>query len=939
MAGSKPLIFLEPLSETLEKLKEVFEANGDAEGVEVYEIDDLQEAAQLIPSIGQSLILSASPKKCAMMLQQNRKFIKNVQTKTILLSPKAIPRKTLDKFMKVGLTECVIEPVNPKTLLYKVRLQLRSIKSSDDDEDESEMNQKFGDNAAKGKEEASKKVRSKKGEEESEDEEVSTKKKTKEETLENYSKKTKKSYEEESIDNYYKGKQKKRTGEEEEGEETEENKGYKEEAIEGHYKGKLAKSMDIEVDEEEKKKQAAEGDEEEEEAIHKKASLEIDEDPTARKKKEAEGYVEEEVIKQKRSSLDIEEDSEGDIEDDRVEDLGGHYKGKTKKKLDIEEEVEYKDRAEEEEEDAPAQRKKKARLDIEDGEGEILEKREAQEEENERKERKKKLEIAQDPEEEELRQRGLNIEEDEGPSIEREEEYEPEQERSKKAKLDISDDDDGDEKEKKKVDDIDGYLRGGEAKKMKVEADLEDLYKRDNDGDEEGESEGTRKKHSKLSIDDDEDSLRKEEEEDKVLDDIYGRKKLKIVGDDDQERKKSNRDEESNEEKKLAKNSLDVEDDLLKRKSGAQKEEKEKGSNRSNARADRIKTHYSSKESLKHGEDDWDSQWDKKKQREDEFKAKKADDEFDSLPKEDLGEQTIDYAQLKKEFAAGSYDGVKNKKKVYGEFHEVAEVKTYTKTILGVTGTPEKMDFEEISKEQKEGIEGTKVFLPKSIGIEIAIEVQGQYLEEEIDSYKVCEFVQTRVSAEFSGDVIVYQSGKSGDLVQFYNGRIAKQIGRAPIKLTEEDLEGLSRSEKRERESAYEEDLKIFDLKKREVEGAFNLSWGTKLEQWKTYKTPKFRDHTFQELQNEFIFPFYEGASLLGIAVFIPTTKFAEERAESLEVVFEVLRGLLLTEYHKERVAQTTNNSAGSSKPKESKKSKEKKSGGFFGRFFGKKAG
>ena len=127
MDNKKPLIFVEPMSETLKKLYEVIEPNAEEEGIEIYVVEDIGEMTQLIPTLGQTLILASSPKKCAMMMQQNRKVIKKIQTKIILLSPKAIPRKILEKFMKLGLTECVVEPVNPKTLLYKVRLFLRSI--------------------------------------------------------------------------------------------------------------------------------------------------------------------------------------------------------------------------------------------------------------------------------------------------------------------------------------------------------------------------------------------------------------------------------------------------------------------------------------------------------------------------------------------------------------------------------------------------------------------------------------------------------------------------------------------------------------------------------------------------------------------------------------------------------------------------------------------
>ena len=44
----------------------------------------------------------------------------------------------MDKFSKIGLTEFIKEPVAPKTLLYKVKLQLKSIIVSGEEEEEDE---------------------------------------------------------------------------------------------------------------------------------------------------------------------------------------------------------------------------------------------------------------------------------------------------------------------------------------------------------------------------------------------------------------------------------------------------------------------------------------------------------------------------------------------------------------------------------------------------------------------------------------------------------------------------------------------------------------------------------------------------------------------------------------------------------------------------------
>jgi len=51
MSGTKPLIFVHPLSDSLKKLKEVIAETADEDGVEIYEVDDVMEVSQLLPSI------------------------------------------------------------------------------------------------------------------------------------------------------------------------------------------------------------------------------------------------------------------------------------------------------------------------------------------------------------------------------------------------------------------------------------------------------------------------------------------------------------------------------------------------------------------------------------------------------------------------------------------------------------------------------------------------------------------------------------------------------------------------------------------------------------------------------------------------------------------------------------------------------------------------
>lgn len=139
MENKKQLVIVPPMSEPLQKLNEVLQAISSEENVEVSIIDDRKELAQFIGSSGQCLIAFSNAKKCATFLQENRFIVAKTHSKTILLTPKEIPAKTLAKFVKVGLTESILENSPPKTLLYKVKLLLRSIKSSSSSQEEKDQ--------------------------------------------------------------------------------------------------------------------------------------------------------------------------------------------------------------------------------------------------------------------------------------------------------------------------------------------------------------------------------------------------------------------------------------------------------------------------------------------------------------------------------------------------------------------------------------------------------------------------------------------------------------------------------------------------------------------------------------------------------------------------------------------------------------------------------
>lgn len=139
MENKKQLIIIPPMSEALKKLNEVLEGISGDENVEISIIDDLKELSQFVASCGQCLILVSNAKKCATFLQENKFVLLKHHCKTILFTPKEIPAKTLVKFTKIGLTESILENSPPKTFLYKVKLQLRSIKTIKPQEDAEQL--------------------------------------------------------------------------------------------------------------------------------------------------------------------------------------------------------------------------------------------------------------------------------------------------------------------------------------------------------------------------------------------------------------------------------------------------------------------------------------------------------------------------------------------------------------------------------------------------------------------------------------------------------------------------------------------------------------------------------------------------------------------------------------------------------------------------------
>ena len=122
----KPIIFLEPLSPNLKKLKDTISSD---EAYSIYELEDPAEYKQLIATIGASLTVCSELKKMAKVLSDNKAIHKKNNNKSLLLSGEKLAYSITDKIQKLGLTEILYEPIVPKTLLYKVSLLCKSLKN------------------------------------------------------------------------------------------------------------------------------------------------------------------------------------------------------------------------------------------------------------------------------------------------------------------------------------------------------------------------------------------------------------------------------------------------------------------------------------------------------------------------------------------------------------------------------------------------------------------------------------------------------------------------------------------------------------------------------------------------------------------------------------------------------------------------------------------
>jgi hypothetical protein len=930
----KPLIFIKPMSDAVAKLKDVIAETAEEEGIDIYELESEAEIAQIVPLVGQSLCIFSHPKKCALNLQPLRKQIAKLNTKVILLARKNLPRKTMDKFTKIGLTECIVEPVPPKTLLYKVNLLLRSIiveLKSDDEMEEKHFGKDDESSALSNEAQRVEKGIIFDGNSASNDK---PKNKNKELSLDADEEESKKSnYLEEMLQKNWKGgisRDELTLDLNEDNDDKDKDEGNQENYIDSYMRGKKA-GADLSLDEEDlygrAKNDAIEEEEEEESKRKSKAtSLELS--------------IGDDESGDKKNQTDV-------ITDDKF------YKGKLARDINLEmaDETTPKPEAVElENEEADKKRNNKdvnLSLDLAPEEKEANLAQELDQEEDQRK-RDKEIDLSMDfaPEDKSL------------------DEQEDEEEQKRKSKevdlglsLDAQDDEEkedgendqeleAEEKKKNKdgeeVDHFDKYMKGKLSNVVEVEVEEErdarnrggleaDLEFEEEDGDineqeqaEEEDTERKRKQEVNLAFDGEEKEQKDKatEEEDSDLNRRIDKEvNLEFAKDSvDEEDETPPLDAEDDGRSRASSKNLDLQvakEDREKEKTG---EEDERGElkrreaqvqlqveadneKKHHGFTENIQGHYDSRKAIKHQEEyDWDNLG--KKERGETIgleKKKKSILDISFAEKVDLGEQTIDYRKLHSEFEAITINRAGKKKhsgpKYYGAPEEDIE---YLQSVYGDEWENALEELKAKSKDKIKDIQQTNVFQPDSKGLENAIKVMNLYHNKSIKIIDIFNYIANSILKNYNGHTFFFilDNDKTNFNLEF--------------KFSHEDL------------NVNIELLEKWD----EIYEEFQITW---LEG----NLPEWKDGTFQDEKNWFFYPVYEGAKKLGFAVVLFTEKVDEKISRPMEVTLETTRGIVLEKFYgMSQESSTSNNSKEKNSEIDNKEGKEDK--GFFKSFFGK---
>lgn len=774
----KPLIFLHPLSKTLSKLREVMSEDAEAEKIEVHDVESIDEASKLMPILGQSLILGASPKQCAMLLQKNKRFIKKSETKFMMLSSKSIPPRTLEKFMKLGLTESIVEPVNPKTLLYKVRLQLKSIITK---REEGELELQRAKAKEKEQEKVSKRKERRMAIEDDKDEQEIVQKKISE-----------------KINSNYEGKSRKEK--DEGGHESGENN-YQEEDKSGHYKGSLASKKEKPQAKEDEDKPKSPDDELEDavetEKLKKEEKLgghyrgDFGSEDKQNESQGATSQLKENPVKKERATQEQAKGDDVELMKDIVDSVEKEKKEKEQRRMQPQDDSDDED--EEQSHSSLPEEKKGAMSGSSSTDN-----------------------LGGD-----LGGKGStdNLGGDLGGQ------GKTDHISNEENKGDVG-----------KEEEIDGFLRGSLAQKEKEEQEGEDhntpQLKKDNKKENNNSSSEETKKEEKPK----KALAEKEQAED------TSRKRLALDIDEpiDEESKdgldfedengNQEKEDKSDGQKSHNRKAFKEEKKGNLNGTGSPTENKKDQHNKSNAKSDKINTHYSSNSSTQHNEEDYGKDWSAQKHEIDkdfEKPSPQATPELD-FEKEEEGD-TLDYRTIQEEFAAIEYGSISKEDSHYEFEVAEAEVKTVNKTIVSPTGELVKMNFEKVEESEEES--ELKIYEPKSKDLEYIISILDTYYKKGAPPSHTLKKITKIAFNKHECDIVFYQ---------FYNNKYSKLFnGFLHNRVTEPVRESFDQdSHYQEALMNYNDNKAIYDEEWNDIENDHLSFWSScKIPTW---SDPKF---------------------------------------------------------------------------------------------------
>lgn len=911
MENKKQLLIIPPMSEPLQKLKEVLDGVASDENIEISIIDDLKELGQFIGSSGQCLVTFSNAKKCATFLQENRFAIAKTHTKVILLTPKEIPAKTLIKFTKIGLTESILENSPPKTLLYKVKLLLRSIKTSGGAEEKELAMKTMGEGGptqAQSKGEinsdklqseetsvnylAEERAKFKKEQEETEavnyGENLKGKTSAQEETIDTHWKSKRKKDEnalsqeetdyskvqvEDSadIDMYYRGKKKTNELDIIAGEEVTKRKKNEELPAEEDLIGKKLNSTDLDLapGESEKRKKLREDEPEDYLLKPSKDSFSLvaaDEEP---KRKQNQNEEDEEEVKRKEM-MELEalfEEAKKRQEAQASEDLGGHYKGKLNtNQLDIEEPEIEEEKKEYDNSDLYT-KEKSFDLDLEPAAEE--KRRRMQEEESE--DEKERNAFGERIEE--------NMSSDEGSTdhIETMMKGGMAKDDSKKIKTfdtverkKTKEEMDEDEVEPTKNKDLGLAPAEPESKKRKL------------DNNEDSSSDREKSLDLNLAPGEAESYKREKRQEDESDErDSEAQTKLKLLDGEKEDKESTSLEEEDHiSYKKLDNAVVDVDDNKNRKSDG---------------RVDKIDTFYRSGESKKK-EHDWDiNEKNRNINLALEKGAKRGPDSVQKKESHDAGEQTIDYRKLKEEF-----DAISRGDDIYEE---------------GSGSGPG-------GKKQAEEDEDSsfKVVELDPAGFDFAIEILQMIYQKEI---KPEEFYKT-ISDELQNKYHAYPVFYGYKSSEKKHNESYDSILKIPLDATNEEIKNWWPEHKKDEAIAAD------------VQSKTMATWVCREMSWEDVELPTWAENELTSKKVELVYPYYDGVDRMGLAMVYFPHGLNPKHAKSIEVTLEMARTLMLEIVQRKSAPVPRND-----EPNETEEVTEKKNilNVFSGFFKGKKAG